>query len=800
MKTICTFLLSSFLVLLLAACQAEQEATQPEQTDQAEPPAGEPGSEFPLIPLQQLMAQASFTVPQISPDGRQISYIAPLDNVPNLFVADIDDLDSARALTHFTDSGVRGTDVSGQVMYRWSFDSKRIIYPKDYGGDEHWDIHVVDVETGEDRNLTPLPEKEVSIIAYGRSHPDEALITIEDFGKSNPDVYRLNLDSGERTLVQENDGSLAYVADNNLDIRLSVSFNAEGGLDFYRFGEDGEGDLIYQVAAEDLPALTSAVYQKIIRFDADNENLYLYDARLRDKAALVALNMESGDLQVLAEDDRVDIGGVIYSPIDNEVQGFATNWDRTHWTAIDEDIAADLAELDRLEEGDWRILGRSDDDSTWIVEYMAADKPITFYRYNRASKSGERLFSSTPQLEGLPLSDMHPFVYTTDDGLQMVSYITLPPWTDPDGDGRPDEPVPVVAYIHGGPSDERALYAFGPIVHWLANRGYGFLFLNFRGSAGFGKAYMNAQKLEWGGKMHQDVLDQVEWAIEQGIADPDKVAILGGSYGGYETLVAMTMTPDVFACGIDIVGPSNLEIFMPHWDEDRMGETIGDPRTEEGRAFLRSRSPINFAHQTRNPVLIAQGANDSRVPQEQSDTVVQKMQEAGAEVTYAVYPDEGHGFLRPANSMAFYAIIEVFLHECLGGRYEPITDQIEGSSVEVPVGAEHIPGLPEALAARTDTGLPETEVAEVDDAVLQSYAGQYLLQAYDVQVTVSWDGENLLFEMPGQPVTELLPRSDTEFYISIAPTTFSFHVNEDGSVSHMVLTSDGVDTRMNRVD
>jgi len=792
--------LSSFLVLLLAACQAEQEATQPEQTDQAEPPAGEPGSEFPLIPLQQLMAQASFTVPQISPDGRQISYIAPLDNVPNLFVADIDDLDSARALTHFTDSGVRGTDVSGQVMYRWSFDSKRIIYPKDYGGDEHWDIHVVDVETGEDRNLTPLPEKEVSIIAYGRSHPDEALITIEDFGKSNPDVYRLNLDSGERTLVQENDGSLAYVADNNLDIRLSVSFNAEGGLDFYRFGEDGEGDLIYQVAAEDLPALTSAVYQKIIRFDADNENLYLYDARLRDKAALVALNMESGDLQVLAEDDRVDIGGVIYSPIDNEVQGFATNWDRTQWTAIDEDIAADLAELDRLEEGDWRILGRSDDDSTWIVEYMAADKPITFYRYNRASKSGERLFSSTPQLEGLPLSDMHPFVYTTDDGLPMVSYITLPPWTDPDGDGRPDEPVPVVAYIHGGPSDERALYAFGPIVHWLANRGYGFLFLNFRGSAGFGKAYMNAQKLEWGGKMHQDVLDQVEWAIEQGIADPDKVAILGGSYGGYETLVAMTMTPDVFACGIDIVGPSNLEIFMPHWDEDRMGETIGDPRTEEGRAFLRSRSPINFAHQTRNPVLIAQGANDSRVPQEQSDTVVQKMQEAGAEVTYAVYPDEGHGFLRPANSMAFYAIIEVFLHECLGGRYEPITDQIEGSSVEVPVGAEHIPGLPEALAARTDTGLPEIEVAEVDDAVLQSYAGQYLLQAYDVQVTVSWDGENLMFEMPGQPVTELLPRSDTEFYISIAPTTFSFFVNEDGSVSHMVLTSDGVDTRLNRVD
>ena len=462
----------------------------------------------------------------------------------------------------------------------------------------------------------------------------------------------------------------------------------------------GRGELIYQVAPDDLPAHITAVYQGIIRFDASGEHLYIYDAQGRDKAALVTVDLETGELNLLAEDDRVDIGGVIYHPTKATVQAYATNWTETEWTTIDPEIAADLEALAQIKDGELSVLSRSEDDSKWIVQYMSSDEPVSFYLYDRESKSGQFLFTSTPQLEGLKLSRMHPYVLTTDDGFDLVSYITLPPWTDPDDDGRPDQPVPIVVYVHGGPSDERAQVGFGALVHWLANRGYGFLYVNFRGSAGFGKAYMNAQKMEWGGKMHQDVLDQVQWAIDEGIADPDKVAILGGSYGGYEALVGMTMTPDVFACGIAIVGPSNLEIFMPHWDKDRMGKIIGDPRTKEGRAFLRSRSPINFAQNTKNPVLIGQGARDSRVPQEQSDTVVEKMQQAGVEVTYIVYPDEGHGFAKPANNMSFYAITEVFLGQCLGGRYEPIDVQIEGSSVQVPVGAEHIPGLNEALAMR----------------------------------------------------------------------------------------------------
>ncbi len=706
--------LGLILVALLSACDTDsnpdKNATEVAAT--AEVVAfGDVMDDYPMLDQALLSQPESYSAPQLSPDGRLLSWIAPFEGTPNLFVAPLDSLESARPLTRFTDSGVRATDVSGQVLYRWHHDSTHIIFPKDYEGDENWDIHIVSVDTAEVRNLTPLPDKEVKVLAYGREQPNQMLISIETFGQSNPDVYRLDLVTGERELVQPNEGALAYLADHALDIRARIDFNAQGGLDFFKIAGGSKGELIYQVQASDLPALMTAVYQKIIRFDQANRNLYLYDAQGRDTAALITLDVEDDTTKVIAEDDRVDIAGVLFRPADNSVQAYATMWTRTTWSAVDPELAPDFEVLSEMEEGDWTIVSQSNDDSVWIVRYMASHKPIVFYEYRRDGQEGRRLFSATPQLEGLDLSPMHAYELTTDDGFPLVGYISLPPWSDTDKDGRPEKPVPMVVYVHGGPSDERAQYAFAPMVHSMNNRGLGFLYVNFRGSAGFGKAYMNAQKMEWGGKMHQDVLDQVDWAIAEGIADPNRIGILGGSYGGYAVLVAMTMTPDVFACGVDVVGPSNLEIFMPHWDEDRMGDTIGNPRTEEGRAFLRSRSPINFAHQTKNPVLIAQGANDSRVPKEQSDIVVEKMQQAGAEVTYLVYPDEGHGFIRPANSRSFDAITEVFLGECLGGRYQPLVDQLQGSSVEVPVGAEHIPGLAEAIAARTDTGMPDNAPA-----------------------------------------------------------------------------------------
>jgi len=686
----------ALVMLLVAGCS---DVSEPEPSDAStrylEVPA--------LLPLQLLLAPAEFVAPQISPDGRWISYIAPLDGVPNFFVAPSDAPQRGKPVTHFTERGVQATDVSGVVMYMWHADSAHLIYPMDYDGDENWDIHVVAIASGEDRNLTPSPGVKTQIIAYSRQTPDQVIIQAGERHPMLPDVYRLNLSSGERMPVLLNSGTaLGYLADDELKPRLAIGLNTEGGLVIDRINARSEQEPFLTIPGEDFPAVTASSAQKIIRFDQSNRHLYIYDVEGRDTTALVRLNLETAGKEVIATDERVDLAGILYHPTTNEPLAYATNWTRTSWHAINESVQGDIDYLNQQARGDWKVVSQSDDNNTWIVQDMLSHEPTRFFLYDRAEGTVAELFVSTPALEGLALSELHPYVVRTDDGLDLVSYLLLPPWMDPDEDGRPSEPIPIVVLVHGGPSDERAQFAYGPFLHWLANRGYGLMYVNFRGSAGFGKAYMNGQIREWGGRMHQDILDQVDWAIAEKIADPARIAIMGGSYGGYEVLVAMTMTPAVFACGVDLVGPSNLEIFMPHWDVDRMSMILGDPRTEEGREFLRSRSPINFAQQTVSPVLIGQGAKDSRVPQEQSDRIVDVMNRNGVAVTYALYPDEGHGLMRAANNFSFWAIGEVFLARCLGGRSLPIGESLRGSSVQVPVGADHIPGLVEALQGRED--------------------------------------------------------------------------------------------------
>jgi dipeptidyl aminopeptidase/acylaminoacyl peptidase len=313
------------------------------------------------------------------------------------------------------------------------------------------------------------------------------------------------------------------------------------------------------------------------------------------------------------------------------------------------------------------------------------------------------LFTDRQALEGQPLVNMHSAVIRSRDGLEMVSYYSLPPGSDSDGDGRPDEPLPAVLFVHGGPW-ARDMWGYHPYHQWLANRGYAVLSVNFRGSTGFGKAFVNAGDLEWGAAMHDDLLDGVAWAVEEGIADPGRVAISGGSYGGYATLVGLTFSPETFACGVDIVGPSNLitlvESIPPYWQPmiELFTNRMGDHRTDEGRALLQERSPLTYVDRIRRPLLIGQGANDPRVKQAESDQIVQAMQEKVIPVTYVLYPDEGHGFARPENNMSFSAVAEAFLAPILGGRSEPIGNDFEGSSITVPVGVEEVPGLDEALA------------------------------------------------------------------------------------------------------
>jgi dipeptidyl aminopeptidase/acylaminoacyl peptidase len=328
--------------------------------------------------------------------------------------------------------------------------------------------------------------------------------------------------------------------------------------------------------------------------------------------------------------------------------------------------------------------------------------PASAYLYDRKAGTITKLFDQRPALAKAPLVPMQSLELKARDGLTLISYLSLPPGSDTNGDGVPESPVPMVLNVHGGPWG-RDTYGFDNEHQWLANRGYAVLSVNYRGSTGLGKGFVNASNKEWAGKMHDDLLDAVEWAVKQRVTTSDKVAIYGGSYGGYATLVGMTFTPDAFACGVDIVGPSNLATLLasipPYWKSfyEEFAVRVGDPRTEEGKKLLADRSPISRVDAIKKPLLIAQGANDPRVKRAESDQIVKAMKDKNLPVTYVLYPEEGHGFAQPANRTSFYAIAEGFLSQCLGGRYQPVGDDFKGAKLEVLEGQQYVPGLEAAL-------------------------------------------------------------------------------------------------------
>jgi dipeptidyl aminopeptidase/acylaminoacyl peptidase len=378
------------------------------------------------------------------------------------------------------------------------------------------------------------------------------------------------------------------------------------------------------------------------------------------------------------------------------------NFLREEWTALDSKIGADLAWLRDQLKGDVSVTTRTDDDRLWTVAVDPVVASPSVYLFDRAQRTLKQLYVSRPELQGAPLQPMHTLELKSRDGLTLPSYLTLPPGSDANGDGRPEAPVPLVLLVHGGPW-ARDDYGYDVYHQWLANRGYAVLSVNFRGSTGFGKQFVEAANLEWAGKMHDDLIDAVQWAINNKVAPADKIAIMGGSYGGYATLVGLTFTPTAFACGVDIVGPSNLETLLktipPYWTAGiaQFHQRMGNPNTADGLKLLKERSPLYKAGNIVRPLLIGQGANDPRVNQAESDQIVSAMKSKGIPVTYVLFPDEGHGFARPENNIAFNAITENFLSGCLGGRAEAIGATVKVSSAKVPEGAGFTPGLEAAL-------------------------------------------------------------------------------------------------------
>lgn len=656
-------------------------------------PATSEGDAAPLIRRADLFGNPNRTLTTISPDAQRLAWLAPDNGVMNVWVSPIGRRDLAEPVTHERGRPVR--------TYVWAYDGRHLLYTQDVGGNESWHVYAVDLDTRSTKDLTPFAGVRASIARLSRKIRHEVLITLNQRDPRYPDLYRVDLDSGAMTLVAENPGFAGFLADQNFVPRLAARLTRDNGEEVLRPTSDGKWEPWIHLSPDDQPNSGS------IGLDPDGKILFFLDSRGRNTAALARIDVKTGDEQILAEDARADIGGIIADRDTGEPLAYTVTAARLEYRAIGPKLAADIEFLSRQRVGEWRINSRSEDDRFWTVSAAQDIGPIAAYLYDRTAGTLTKLHDFRPALDGAPLAHMHPVVIRSRDGLDLVSYLTLPRSSDGAVPGRPDQPLPMVLLVHGGPWS-RDHFGFNTWHQWLANRGYAVLSVNFRSSTGFGKAFVNAGDQEWGRRMDDDLLDAVAWAIDQKIADARRVAIVGSSYGGYATLVGLTRDPETYACGVDIVGPSDLEMLLktipPYWEgtgRPKFYKAIGDPNTEVGRALLRERSPLFRVDRIRRPLLVGQGANDPRVVKAESDAIVAALEHHGVPVTYVVYPDEGHGFARPANNLSFNAIAEQFLARCLGGRAEPITlADLKGASLDVEVGAEQIAGLETAIKAR----------------------------------------------------------------------------------------------------
>ena len=627
----------------------------------------------------------------LSPDGKWVSWIAPVNGLLNVWVAPSDKPEVGKAITASTDHPIS--------THFWSSDSNQILFIKDNGGDENFHLYGVDIIIGKQQDYTPFANVSIKVIGGSSKRQNELLVGINDRDPRWHDVYLLNIKTGKRKLLLKGDGFINFQSDDDLQLRLVGRPNVVGGIDYFHIKGGVVADKSFlSTSLED--SGTSP-----LGFTSDGRTLYWIDSRDRDTAALFAEDTATGQRKLIGQDSRADLSGTLRHPVSGEVQAFSVNYLKDEWHFIDKRLKDDFDWLEKHLDKDFFVVSRTRADDKWIVGVDLLSKVSGTYLYNRQTKHLRTLYVARPELLGAPLMPMLTAEIKARDGLTLPSYLTLPKGSDINGDGKADKRVPMVLLVHGGPW-LRDVYGYDAHHQWLANRGYAVLSVNFRASSGFGKKFLTAGNKQWGLAMHTDLLDAVEWAVKQGITSADKVAIMGGSYGGYATLAALAFTPTAFSCGVAIVGPSNLETLLatipPYWEagKKQMYSRMGDPTTIEGREILRAASPLYKANQIIRPLLIGQGANDPRVKQAESDQIVAAMQTKNIPVTYVLYPDEGHSFEKPNNRISFNAIAEAFLGNCLGGRVEPLGATLQKSTAQILNGAIYIPGLAEAAVKK----------------------------------------------------------------------------------------------------
>src|SRR3982751_4771622 len=626
----------------------------------------------PLIDRELLFGNPEISGAQISPDGRFLAFIKPYKDTRNVWVKKTGEpFSAARLLTTETKRPV--------AAFLWTRDSKFVAYVKDNDGDENFNLYAVDpaaaVASGADappsRDLTGLKGVQVQLISAPKSQPGVIYIGVNDRDKAWHDLYKVNVASGERTLVRKNtDRIAAWIFDLQGQLRLAFRTTDTGEQELLRVDTDGFKRIFSCDVFETCDPL---------RFHKDGKRIYLENNKgALDLTALQLLDVATGKVETVESDPqkRADFGSALFSEVTDELAMTSYTDEKTRRYFKDKAIEADYKWLQsKLPGKEVGLASHTLDEQIWVVSASSDTEPGETYLWNRKAKKLDLQYRIREKLPREALSSMQTIRYKSSDGLEIPAYLTLPK-------GLPAKGLPLVVVPHGGPW-ARDGWGYNPIAQFFANRGYAVLMPNFRGSTGFGKKFLNAGNGEWGKKMQDDITWGVKQLIADGTADPKRIGILGGSYGGYATLAGVTFTPDLYRAAVDIVGPSNLitllEAIPPYWEAGRkmMYGRMADPGTPEGKAWMKERSPLNSADKIKTPLMVVQGANDPRVNKGEADQIVIALRDRGFPVEYILAPDEGHGFQRPVNNMAMFMATEKFLAKYLDGRYQ------EGGTAEV---------------------------------------------------------------------------------------------------------------------
>ena len=632
-----------------------------------------------IVPRKVLFGNPTYASPKLSPDGKYLSYLAPSqEGVLNVFLRLTSDEsnDNARMITNDTSRGIR--------QYRWAPDSETILYLQDFEGDENFHLWAIDTtgssssEETKSKDLTPGDNVKASNLMTNKRFPDELLVATNERNPSCFDMYRVQYKTGEKVLDTENPGDVIGWGSEDFSFQVREAFvkNQEDSSSIVRIRDDDNSEW------RELAKFPYGENGNLVEFSADCKTCFMTSSVGRETSALLKVDLQTGEtLETIFANDQCDVGGVIIDDDTKQLKALSYNYARTERIFFDKDLEKDYDILKSLgpKDSEVSIVSKTVDEKLWIVSYSRSDGPTEYSLYDQEKKTTKFLFVSKPDLLDFKFAPMEDVRITARDGLELVAYLTR---------ADKEKKTPLVLLVHGGPW-ARDFWGFNQSAQWFANRGYATLQVNYRGSTGYGKNFLHKGDGQWGvGTMQHDLTDSVKWAIDEGIADPENVCIYGGSYGGYATLAGLTFTPELYKCGVDIVGPSNIKTLLDsipsYWGPLRndMLKKIGDVDADE--EFNKKISPLFHIDNIAAPLLIGQGANDPRVKQAEADQIAFAMQEKGIPVEYVLYPDEGHGFARPDNRIDFNGRAEQFLAKHLGGRAEEF-EEIEGATASFPL-------------------------------------------------------------------------------------------------------------------